>query len=84
MSRQESLLGNRADLHPFGQNALLTGLWMDGVPFNSDSQSLETVVMNILCDSTMRLPIAYFPKELLQRRKRTNAYSTFSAGRLAA
>ena len=31
MSRQESLLGNRADLHPFGQNALLTGLWMDGL-----------------------------------------------------
>ena len=49
---------------------LLTGLWMDGVPFNSDrSQSLETVVMNILCDSTMRLPIACFPKEFAAKKK---------------
>ena len=80
MSRQESLLGNRADLqlhldkmHNYGfekTETLLTGLWMDGVPFNSDrSQSLETVVMNILCDSTMRLPIACFPKEFAAKKK---------------
>ena len=95
MSRQESLLGNRADLqlhldkmHNYGfekTETLLTGLWMDGVPFNSDrSQSLETVVMNILCDSTMRLPIACFPKEFAAKKKTCECVSTFSAGRLAA
>ena len=81
MSRQEALLANRADLqlhldkmeNTLGLDAdetLLTGLWVDAVPFNSDrSQSLETVVLNVLCDSTMRLPIAAFPKEFAAKKQ---------------
>ena len=49
---------------------LLTGIWSDGVPFNSDrSQTLETISLNIFGDDSARLPLTAFPKEFLHKKK---------------
>ena len=68
IASQQAALEHRPDLqlhqdrmrawgmHP--AETLLMGIWMDGVPFNSDrSKSLETLTLNLLCDKTMRLPL---------------------------
>ena len=60
------LLSHLAQLQQMGLNPdelLLTGIWSDGVPFNSNrSQTLETISLNIFGDDSARLPLTAFPK----------------------
>ena len=73
----EDYLNSRPDLRAhktalqaqFGLSPLMLGLWIDGVPFNSDrSQTLECVTLSVLGAKDMRLPLCVFPKAFLQKK----------------
>ena len=73
LPERPDLLSHLAQLQQMGLNPdelLLTGIWSDGVPFNSDrSQTLETISLNIFGDDSARLPLTAFPKEFLHKKK---------------
>ena len=73
LPERPDLLSHLAQLQQMGLNPdelLLTGIWSDGVPFNSDrSQTLETISLDIFGDDSARLPLTAFPKEFLHKKK---------------
>ena len=66
LPERPDLLSHLVQLQQMGLNpdeVLLTRIWSDGVPFNSDrSQPLETISLNIFGDDSARLPLTAFPK----------------------
>ena len=49
---------------------LLLGLWIDGVPFNSDrSQTLETITLCLFGEKGLRVPLCAFPKAMRAKGK---------------
>ena len=73
LPERPDLLSHLAQLQQMGLNPdelLLTGIWSDGVPFNSDrSQTLETISLNIFGDDSARLPLTAFPNKFLRKKK---------------
>lgn len=44
------------------------GLWVDGVPYSNDrTQSVDIVSMNIVGQTTMRIPLTAFPKNFIAK-----------------
>ena len=71
IAKQEVILPDRPDLLAhllkvgFPREAtILAGLWVDAVPFNSDSQSLETLTLSLCGHQSLRIPLVAFPKDM--------------------
>ena len=77
LEHQRAILAERPDLEQHLANfdlakddkVLLLGLWIDGVPFNSDrSQTLETITLCLFGEKGLRVPLCAFPKAMLRER----------------
>ena len=72
LEHQRAILAERPDLEQQAKDdkVLLLGLWIDGVPNNSDrSQTLETITLCLFGEKGLRVPLCAFPKAMRAKGK---------------